>query len=453
MATNSEEREQEQALQKFIDEEKVSSIDSPKPEGKERLSNSVGTDSSKKYAKDFTFGNVIGEGAYGAVVLGKENDTGREFAIKILEKSHLIKEKKVKYATTERDILTKCSDHPNIVKLYYTFKDDERLFYVLEYCSNGELLKQLNKFGSFDETCAVFYTAELINALEYLHELGIIHRDLKPENVLLDEDMHLKLTDFGTSKIIGNEKNARSNSFVGTAEYVSPELLNDKVTYKSSDLWALGCIIYQMIAGRPPFRGASEFMTFQAVSSGVFTYPKGFPEVPKDLINQLLVMDPERRIGADTYKDLKNHAFFKGVNFETLHMQTPPPLKPYPTKLVFEDDISAKKMPEPDSEKWKKFLLDEEVILESGLVWKRKGRSVKKRQLILTSKPRIIYIDTKKMVQRGEVPWSQNLRPEAKNNTAWFIHTPKRTYILEDIPGKAQRWVDAINKVLETTKK
>jgi len=97
--------------------------------------------------------------------------------------------------------------------------------------------------------------------------------------------------------------------------------------------------------------------------------------------------------------------------------------------------------------------MEDESIIEAGLVWKRKGRSVKKRQLILTNKPRVLYIDTKKMVQKGEIPWSQNLRPEAKNNTAWFIHTPKRTYILEDIPGKAQRWVDAINKLLETTKK
>jgi len=249
------------------------------------------------------------------------------------------------------------------------------------------------------------------------------------------------------------KKNARSNSFVGTAEYVSPELLNDKVTYKSSDLWALGCMIYQMIAGRPPFRGASEFMTFQAVSSGIFTYPKGFPDVVKDLINQLLVIDPEKRLGSTSFQELKSHPFFKGINFTTIHTQTPPQLKPYPTKLVFEDDIGSKRVSEEESEKWKKFLQDDEVILESGLVWKRKGRSVKKRQLILTNKPRILYLDNKKMVQKGEIPWSQNIRPEAKNNTAWFIHTPKRTYILEDIPGKAQRWVDAINKLLETTKK
>jgi len=414
----------------------------------------LSSDIQRRSVKDFTFGKVLGEGAYGAVVLGKENQTGREFAIKMLEKKHLINSKKTKYAVTERDILTKCSSNDNIVKLFYTFKDQTYLYYVLELCPNGELMTQITKFGSFDEQCTTFYVAELISALEFLHSEGIIHRDLKPENILLDEQMHLKLTDFGTAKNIGKEKTSRSGSFVGTAEYVAPELLNDKITSRSSDLWALGCIIYQMIAGRPPFRGLTEFLVFQKVTNREFKYPKGFPEVARDLIDKLLVLDPERRLGVSNYTELKTHPFFKDIVWETLSKQTPPPLKPYQGKLVFEEDIlyeeeaKRKKMQEEESEKWKKFLAKEEVILESGLVWKRKGRSVKKRQLILTNAPRLIYIDTKKMIQRGEIPWSNTLRPEAKNNTSWFIHTPRRTYILEDISGNSQRWVEAINKQL-----
>jgi 3-phosphoinositide dependent protein kinase-1 len=198
--------------------------------------------------------------------------------------------------------------------------------------------------------------------LEYLHNSGVIHRDLKPENVLLDANMHLKLTDFGTAKVIGTEKNARSNSFVGTAEYVSPELLNDKVTYKSSDLWALGCIIYQMITGRTPFRGMSEFLIFQKVGQADFQYPKGFPEIAKDLINQLLVLDPEKRIGCREagYHEIKSHPFFKEIDFDNLHKLTPPPIKPYPSNLIFEEDVLAeeeakrKKMQEEESEKWYK---------------------------------------------------------------------------------------------------
>jgi len=213
-----------------------------------------------------------------------------------------------------------------------------------------------------------------------------------------------------------------------------------------------------MIAGRPPFRAISEFLIFQKVSKGEFQYPKGFPEVAKDLINNLLVIDPDARLGSGDigYKELKEHAFFKDTNFETLSKQSPPPIKSYPQKLIFEEDTlqndqsQRKKMQEEENDKWKKFLQPDEVILESGLVWKRKGRSVKKRQLLLTNKPRILYVDLKKMVIKGEVPWSANLKPEAKNNVAFFIHTPKRTYILEDIAGNAQRWVDAIAKILDS---
>jgi len=415
---------------------------------------------NRKDVKDFTFGRVLGEGSYGAVVLGKDA-SGKEYAIKMLEKKHLVKEKKVKYATTERDILTQCN-HPNIVKLYYTFKDEEHLYYVMELCSNGELLGKLKQTGTFDEPIAAFYIAELINALEYLHQKGIVHRDLKPENLLLDKAMHLKLTDFGTAKIMGTEKNARSNSFVGTAEYVSPELLTEKITSRSSDLWALGCIIYQLLAGRPPFRATSEFLIFQKIQNKEFTYPQGFSDIGRDIIDKLLVVDPEKRLGSSNesgYAELKKHNFFKAIDFATVHEKTPPPLKAFPKTLVFDEDVLAekeahnKKLQEEESKKWKKFLMEDELILVSGLVWKRKGRSVKKRQLLFTNKPRLIYVDVKKLVQKGEVPWSNTLRPEAKNAHDFFIHTPKRTYILEDIEGKAQRWVDGINKQLEVNGK
>jgi len=346
------------------------------------------------------------------------------------------------------------------VKLYYTFKDEDHLYYVLELCPNGDLLNHLKQLGSLDLECTSFYMAELTSALEQLHSLNIIHRDLKPENILLDKDMHLKLTDFGTSKIISeqNEK-ARSNSWVGTAEYVSPELLNDKITYKSSDLWSLGCIVFQLICGRPPFRGLSEFLIFQKITAKEFTFPKGMPESAKDFIEKLLIIDPEKRLGAKDYKELKSHVFFKGINFETLSSMKPPTLKKFTGELVFVEDIIAeeeakrKKISEEEGKKWKKFLMEDELILESGLVWKRKGRSVKKRQLILTNKPRIIYIDTKKNVQKGEVPWSTDIRPEARSKVNWFIHTPKRTYILEDMASDAERWVNAINKLLQEKKK
>lgn len=137
----------------------------------------------------------------------------------------------------------------------------------MSYAKNGDLLPYINKVGSFDVACTRFYSGEILRALEHLHDLNIMHRDLKPENILLDHNMHIKVADFGCSKILEqpeavdnttildeNNPRQRTNSFVGTAQYVSPELLTEKTISPSSDLWALGCIIYQMIAGLPPFR-------------------------------------------------------------------------------------------------------------------------------------------------------------------------------------------------------
>lgn len=171
------------------------------------------------------------------------------------------------------------------VKLYCTFQDHDRLYFVLSYAKNGELLPYINKVGSFDIECTKFYAAEILLGLEHLHKIGIIHRDLKPENILLDERMHVLITDFGSAKILKpqqqpqtqDNKNQqqesqqnvdqrplrRCNSFVGTAQYVSPELLTDKTAGRPSDLWAFGCLIYQMVAGLPPFKSRSEYIIFQ----------------------------------------------------------------------------------------------------------------------------------------------------------------------------------------------
>lgn len=275
--------------------------------------------------------------------------------------------------------------------------------FVIEYCKNGELLSWIKKLGSFDEECARFYIAEIILALEHMHERGIIHRDLKPENILLSETMHVKITDFGTSKILDEESDGtrwsgagpaphlreplsssrllpppafcrrwltccaaalclgtcagRANSFVGTAQYVSPELLTDKVAFKSSDLWAVGVILYQLLSGKPPFRGGNAHLTFQKVKSGEYEVPNMFPpkglvsrrlllrlslpprhasglarvmccgapsapvmltaraETSQDLVQKLLVLDPTKRLGSPEmggFGPLKAHPFFDG---------------------------------------------------------------------------------------------------------------------------------------------
>lgn len=223
---------------------------------------------------------------------------------------------------------------------------------------------------TFDEECTRYYTAQILDTIEYMHSKGVIHRDLKPENVLLDDQMHVKITDFGTAKILDPPKkppqdgvngevngfggvypgdpteadDTKANSFVGTAEYVSPELLTDKAACKASDLWAFGCIVFQLLSGRPPFKAANEYQTFQKIVNLDYEFPKGFPPVAKDLVERLLVLDPARRLNIE---HIKNHEFFDGVEWgRKLWKQKAPRLKPYvapptETKIIKLDDYGT----------------------------------------------------------------------------------------------------------------
>ncbi|KAG6018315.1 hypothetical protein E4U43_004457 [Claviceps pusilla] len=306
----------------------------------------------KKGVRDFSFGRVLGEGSYSTVFLATDRQTLKEYAIKVLEKRHIIKEKKIKYVNIEKNTLNRLTEHPGIVRLYYTFQDETSLYYVLDLCNGGELLGVLKRTGTFDLDCARFYGAQILDSIDYMHSRGVIHRDLKPENVLLDDQMHVKITDFGTAKLLKDPReehdtqlidrgqgskstpsqgdvndDGRAASFVGTAEYVSPELLTHKSAGKPSDIWAFGCIIYQLLAGRPPFKAGSEYLTFQKIVNLEYEFPGGFPPSARDLIERCLVLDPARRL---TIEHIKNHEFFDGQPFgKALWRTKAPRLRPY----------------------------------------------------------------------------------------------------------------------------
>ncbi|KAK4699382.1 succinate dehydrogenase (ubiquinone) flavoprotein subunit, partial [Phenoliferia sp. Uapishka_3] len=295
----------------------------------------------RKTVEDFHFGDVLGEGSYSTVTLVTDKfPPHKSYALKVLDKEHIKREKKTKYVLIERDTLKTLDGHPGIVRLYWTFQDQRSLYYVLELAKNGELLKWIKKFGSFSLPSARYYAAQILSAVEHMHSKGVIHRDLKPENILLDEKMRVKVTDFGTAKLLEENpadaeapQKSRTRSFVGTPEYVSPEILSEgKESSKSSDYWGFGCILFQILAGRPPFQARTEYLMFQKIIKLEYEFPDGFPDEARDLVQKLLVLDPTERLGGsgEGIEAIKRHPFFTSspsIDFSTIWKIDPPPIE------------------------------------------------------------------------------------------------------------------------------
>ncbi|KAJ6593690.1 kinase-like domain-containing protein [Mycena capillaripes] len=291
----------------------------PKPSGKPSL-------------QDFQFGRTLGEGSYSTVKLGTSRVDGKQYAIKVITKSHLIRAQKVETASAERKALIRLHGHPGIVSLYHAFQDEWSLYFVIDLAANGEMQSLISRLGSLSTRCARYYAAQIADAMEYMHSKDVIHRDLKPENLLLDDAFRIKITDFGTGKVLENGAE-RATTFVGTAQYQAPELLELKETTKSSDYWAFGCVVYQMIAGRFTFNDRSDYLTWQKVKKVEYEFPSGFDEQAKDLVQKLLVHDPLKRLGAgprgslNDPSALKSHEFFTSIIWTSLWTDPTPPIE------------------------------------------------------------------------------------------------------------------------------
>ncbi|KAI9251731.1 kinase-like domain-containing protein [Sporodiniella umbellata] len=488
----------------------------------------------RRIVTDFEYGDILGEGSYSTVLVGRDKRSGKLYAVKRLDKAHIVKNNKVKYVMIERDALSKMN-HPGIVKLYWTFKDNRSLYFVLDLAKSGELYTCIRRLAPFDLRTTQFYTAEILLAVEHIHNQGVVHRDIKPENILLDDNMHIKITDFGSAKIltdqsISEEENAAgSRSFVGTAEYVSPELLSGEPVSKEADYWALGCVVYQMLTGKSPFKAATDYLIFQKIKTLEYSIPSDFPPIAKDFVQKLLISDPSKRLGAEGGIDsIKAHSFFDGIDWDTIFESNAPAIKerlaedlrrnPPPPQFDFEhpvDDtwfhhpvaedpfsdhliaerrmdsypssISSSAKPNTQSinhsqqssythfsssagikedknvgmerlgEKshplWIPHLYPNESIIKSGRVIRRRGLFSRKRNLILTNRPRLLYLDQGSEKDkldgnlRCEIPWTSHLLPELKGRSLFCIHTPEKSYTFED-RKHAQEWVNTINVML-----
>eukprot|EP00744_Colponema_vietnamica_P000936 GILI01001620.1.p1 GENE.GILI01001620.1~~GILI01001620.1.p1 ORF type:complete len:366 (-),score=46.25 GILI01001620.1:101-1198(-) len=286
---------------------------------------------------DFDLFATVGTGTFGRVrvVKLKSQPAGRPLALKILKKSEVIKLKQVEHVKAEKDILSRIS-HPFIVRLHATFQDDKRLFMVMDYINGGELFSYLRREGRLPNDSARFYAAEITLAFQYLHSLNIVYRDLKPENLLLDHDGHIKITDFGFAKIVED----RTWTLCGTPEYLAPEIIQSKGHGKSVDWWALGILIYEMLAGYPPFYDEHPFGIYQKVLAGKVEYPRHFDVRVKDLIRRLLTQDRTKRFGClkNGAEDIKKHKWFKGLDWAQVQACQVP--APYVPPVRGDDDTS-----------------------------------------------------------------------------------------------------------------
>ncbi|GFQ02122.1 serine/threonine-protein kinase kipk [Phtheirospermum japonicum] len=311
--------------------------------------------------RNFKLLRKIVRGNIGTVYVSELIGTGCLFAVKFVDNEILTSGKKMWRARTGREIL-EILDHPFLPTLYAHFRTSKFACSVMDYCPGGDLhvLRQKQVTKSFPEQAVRFYAAEVLLALEYLHMLGVVYRDLKPENILIREDGHIMLSDFDLSfkcavnnptlscftpwflsaasgprkpkpdpaaQIVVEPTTARSNSFVGTHEYLAPEIVKGEGHGSPVDWWMFGILVYELLYGTTPFRGS----TNEETVSNVATRCLEFPERPvasfhaRDLIGRLLRKEPESRLGSTMgAAEIKGHAFFEGLNWALIRRETPP---------------------------------------------------------------------------------------------------------------------------------
>jgi len=238
--------------------------------------------------EDFIILKVIGRGSFGKVYMVRKRSNDQVYAMKCLHKDLIIRTKQVDNTKAERDIMKKIS-HPFIVKLHYAFQTPEKLYFVTDFLNGGELFYHICNETRFPEDRARFYAAEILLALDHLHENGIIYRDLKPENVILDSEGHIRLTDFGLSKLGIKGKNSQTNTFCGTPEYLAPEIIKGNGHSCAVDFWSFGILVYEMISGINPFKNDKSRVEKlkQITDEDVEIYP-GFSPEAKSLLTGLL---------------------------------------------------------------------------------------------------------------------------------------------------------------------
>ncbi|KAM7447345.1 hypothetical protein ABFA07_004364 [Porites harrisoni] len=290
--------------------------------------------------KDFTLLRVIGRGSYAKVLLVELKKNKRIYAMKVVKKELVNDDEDIDWVQTEKHVFEQASNHPFLVGLHSCFQTASRLFFVIEFVSGGDLMYHMQRQRRLPEDHARFYSAEISCALNFLHEKGVIYRDLKLDNVLLDSDGHVKLTDYGMCKE-GLRPGDTTSTFCGTPNYIAPEILRGEDYGFSVDWWALGVLMFEMLAGRSPFDvvgGAenpdqnTEDYLFQVILEKPIRIPRSLSVKAASILKGYLNKNPIERLGCHPqtgFADITTHVFFRTVDWEQLEArQVPPPFKP-----------------------------------------------------------------------------------------------------------------------------
>uniref|UniRef100_A0A672PXH4 protein kinase C n=1 Tax=Sinocyclocheilus grahami TaxID=75366 RepID=A0A672PXH4_SINGR len=366
----------------FLVLDKKNSTESINHEGEEH--EAVGSrDSGKSVSslglKDFDLLRVIGRGSYAKVLLVRLKKTDRIYAMKVVKKELVNDDEDIDWVQTEKHVFEQASNHPFLVGLHSCFQTLSRLFFVIEYVNGGDLMFHMQRQRKLPEEHARFYSAEISLALNYLHERGIIYRDLKLDNVLLESEGHIKLTDYGMCKE-GLRPGDTTSTFCGTPNYIAPEILRGEDYGFSVDWWALGVLMFEMMAGRSPFDivGSSdnpdqntEDYLFQVILEKQIRIPRSLSVKAASVLKGFLNKEPKERLGCHPqtgFADITAHPFFRNVDWDLMEQkQVVPPFKPNisgefgldnfdtqftnePIQLTPDDDDAVKKIDQSEFE-------------------------------------------------------------------------------------------------------
>lgn len=290
---------------------------------------------------DFEILATVGKGAFAHVLQVRNKESNKLFAIKVLNKAEIIKQDAVQQCKDEVNIQVKLGEFPFLVKTWYTWQTKHNLFIVSDFVDGSDLYTLWRQEKKLDDTTVKLYSAEIVITLDYLHKSGIIYRDLKLENILIDNEGHIKLVDFGLSKLV--KLGERTGTICGTLQYMAPEILSGEAYTHVVDWWSLGVVMFTLLAGRYPYPTTPEHASQHKAVSGVeVEFPSTLSLSAVSILQGLLEKDPELRLSS--VESLKLHAYFSEVSFEDVLQKKQSPITPETIKTLRRRSIASRTM-------------------------------------------------------------------------------------------------------------